>query len=176
MESSINLLSSEFAPNKRIVKTSRLIKIGAIIGLVILGVAIVMMGSVFIYDNRQIVNSENKQDELKASIVSMAAEEQTYVLAKDRASKAKQVYESNNAFGDVDKIDSMFTGLPEGSYFGNINTKYNESEVEARIDNLSSMLQFFGYIANQNYYSNLKLFSFDYNPEVGYTLDMNFSN
>ena len=176
MESSINLLSSEFAPNKKIIKASRLIKIGAIIGLVILGVAIVMMGSVFIYDNRQIVSSENKQEELKASIVSMADEEQTYILAKDRASKAKQIYESKNAFGDIDKIESMFTGLPEGSHFGNISTTSNESEVQAKIDNLSSMLQFFGYVVNQNYYSKLMLHSFSYNPEVGYSLSMKFSN
>ncbi len=176
MESSINLLSSEFAPNKKIIRASRLIKIGAIVGLVILGVAIVMMGSVFIYDNRQIVSSEDKQDELKASIVSMAAEEQTYVLAKDRANKAKQVYESENAFSDVDKVDSMFTGLPEGSHFQNISTEYKESEIEAKIDNLPSMLQFFGYIVNQNYYTKLKLYSFNYNPEVGYTLSMKFSN
>ncbi len=176
MESSINLLSSDFAPNKSIVKASRLIKIGAVIGLVVLGVAIVVMGSVFIFDNRQIVGSEERQDVLIASIRGMAAEEQTYILAKDRASKATQVYALPNAHDDIDKIDTMFTNLPEGAYFENILTTDKESEIEAKIDSLPSMLQFFKYVLNQNHYSKLKLYSFSYNPELGYSLSMKFTN
>lgn len=176
MESSINLLSSDFAPNKSIVKASRLIKIGAVVGLVVLGVAIVVMGSVFIFDNRQIASSEKKQEALTASIRSMSAEEQTYILAKDRASKATEVYAQLNALDDIDKIDSMITNLPEGAYFNNVVTENKESEVEARIDNLPAMLQFFGYILNQNHYTKLKLYSFNYNPDLGYNLSMKFTN
>lgn len=172
----INLIPTGSAPKSSSIQRSSDLKIVAIIGTIILLFAVIVMIAIFTINSSIIKTSQAKQEQLKSQIKSLQKEETQYVLAKDRATKLKEVWSEKGLDNEMQGLKSLVLGLPPAAFMTEADLSKNKTETSFSITNSSSLSQLFANIVSSEFYSHIVMSDFTFDPGMGYQTGFELTN
>lgn len=170
----INLLPQELKPNKTVLKTAKQLSkttwiISAILSLVLLAV-----GGVYYYYSKKTQDSVTKQTELRSKIRALEDTEQRLVLIKDRIGKIIKINSNGTIAEETGVVEKVLAVLPEDAVIGNIAIDRDLVRLSVSTTNLTSAGKYISTVTNIPGVKYVNLISFDFSPNNGYTVDINF--
>ena len=167
----INLLPHELKPKESVLKFSKALKKIALIGFVsYLFLGALMVGAFIIISGR--INATlSHQEELKSQVKALQNTEQSLLLTEDRLTKVNQVYDAENANGQVDIATEILGKLPEGVTFEGASLTPDETEVSVAVGASFYLTKFLETLKNDDY-KKVELTSFIYKNDVGYEVKL----
>lgn len=170
----INLLPQELKPNKSVLIIAKKFKKIAIIFSSFLILVFLTVVGIQYYYTRKIQESYVRQAELESQIKSMESTEQQLVLMKDRIEKIISIVTSGTIMEEVDTVDKVSSLIPEGMLVKNISIDKDLVQVTVVVGSLETASKYLNSVTSMTGLKYVNLVSFDYNPVVGYTIDLSF--
>lgn len=174
----INLIPQDLAVPSKTVKLAVVInKITTTIFILVVLVVFVFGGLIYYFSNEN--NKLIQQTEsLKSKVVSLSANEQKMVLAKDRLAKISTIEKEKNVENEVARFktfsDFVFASPDMNLSEANLTTKGSETSLLAK--NSSALSSFMTSLQNLKEYKNIVISSLSFNPNLGFLLTISLEN
>lgn len=176
MSNNLNLLPVDLQIGKGFSKVIKTIKSLNVILLVFFLVFAVGGGGYIIW-RRVVFNSTNKNvNDLKLQLKNLELSEMQFVLLKDRVSKIYKIKSFPNAGLSLNNFNSISAGLSDNTIFDSLSISSSKTDLSVRVVNNIDLTDLLKNISSYNKYKFVDLYSFDFNPGVGYTLKLNLTN
>lgn len=165
----INLLPQEFRPKASFVKLAKTLNKIAIVSIFLLLISTFFLLVTFIFYSQKTKSLLTEKNELTKIIKALEDSEQRVVLVKDRVEKIRKVQEIPSAVEEVEVISGVSASLPQSIVLKNASLSQDKVELSLNGTSLIDMTNFFAsLISNQNL-KFVKIISFNFNSETGYT-------
>lgn len=166
----LNLLPPEYTTTKGL---GSLLKATRALGIISIAVFIVFtlgVSAFFVISTLTLKNLNSDLDSLKGQISSQEKSEQQIVLLKDRLSKIKSIIGTEDASNVLSDVNPYVTGLPTDSTLGELDLDSLSADFSVTFRSNSNLSAFMSQISQVKEFQNVRLTSFAYNPESGYTI------
>ena len=167
----INLLPSDLGPKASILKLANLgKKVAVIISVSFLVFGILLVGYI-VFLNVELRNSNNRQANLKNSITSLQATEQSLFLLKERIGKIRILMTKEPEDTVFGSTNSALFNVP-GVTFTHILVSADKTTVAGNSQSTSGLSSFFAGVLASETYKTIKLTTFSFNPKLGYVFGL----
>jgi Tfp pilus assembly protein PilN len=164
----INLLPKSLGPKGSILKLANFSQKAAVVMTAIFFIFGLFIGGYLFFLNREIKNSQSRQETLKATIKNLEQTEQKLFLLKDRIAKIKLFYSLADSQTDFQDVGSLLAGNPSV-----LATKVAVTPGKVTLNGMAQGSQtfgdFLGVLVLSPNYKSINLSSFSFSPEVGYS-------
>jgi type II secretory pathway component PulL len=168
MAQNINLLPPEFSPQKAYLDGAKRIKKIAIIVFIFLLVIIVSSAASLFILSRQTSTLSNQQDELTGQIDSLKKSEAQVIILKDRADKAKTIFDSNLTRDSIEAFNRIQSLTSPWIEYANITIEDKHITLSVEAANSEELEQFVTLLLNSKIFQKIYLTEINYKKGGGY--------
>jgi hypothetical protein len=170
----INFLSQDLRPKSAVLNLSKSLRKVGLIMLVTLIAGSVLMLAIIIFFTQKTGSIIEDQNKLTTQIKSLQATEQKLVLVRDRIQKINSVLASDMTKGQLEVFKNISETLPGDVNLldisvGNMGVRFNLTIIN--LESVSNTIK----VLLSSGFSSVKLSSFSYAPETGYSLTFDIS-
>ncbi len=176
MATAINLLPAELVPKGALTRIGNTISSLVIAGFVVFFVFGLGVIALIIVNSFQINSLTNRQNQLRENIKSLEETEQRLVLVSDRVGKARIIYEGESAGKSTDNLFKLILSFPGGINLSAVETDPKKTSLSVSSADSTSLAQFMSGLVSGNFFENIRLSSFTFNPATGYLVTFDVSN
>lgn len=170
----INLLPHELEPKGKFLKISKSLRKLALI-LVTLLIIASLSSAIYIFilaqQRKALISSQEK---LEAEIEALAKTEQQLFLVKDRLVKIDRILGQNYASQEVEILSQNSASKPQGSIILSSQLKEDSAEMTFNSVNLADISQLLEGVFQQSDFQIIKILDFEFKPDSGYSLSLEF--
>lgn len=174
--SAINLLPSDLLPSAPLIRTANFLKSIVTVSFVIFILILVGSVSFFTINSLSLRSSTLKQEETKNSIKSLEETEQGLVLVKDRLAKIKEVYAMESSSDEIDRLSTIYPQVSEGVILSEAVAAKDKLETTYIVSDSSLLTRLMAGIVTEGSFKRIDLYSFGFNPNVGYIISLGYSS
>jgi len=169
----INLLPPDLGPNASVLRLLNLAKKAA----VAIGLMFFIFGTLFVgyivFLRIQIQASVKRAEGLKNSITALESTEQSLYLLKERIGKIKSLLAKEAQEDPLASSSSVLINHP-GVTLAQLTTSPGKINISAGSQKTGDLNSFFEKLIPDDNYKNIKLTSFSFSPETGYSFGLEF--
>lgn len=174
----INLIPQELAVPAKTVKLASIINRISTIAVVILIFTIFTFGGLIYYFSNQNSNENKRVESLKSKVLSLSANEQRMILAKDRLAKISIVQKDRSVDDELSRFKkfSDIAMASGGISINEANLASKGTETSVLVNNSSILSSFLKPLATLPDYKRIIISSLSYNPSIGFLLNIKLEN
>lgn len=176
MATAINLLPAELVPKGILTRVGNTLSSLVIAGFVVFFVFGLGEIALIIINSFQIGNLTNRQNQLRENIKSLEQTEQRLILVSDRVDKAKIIYEGESVGKAIDNLFKLILSFPGGVTLSAVETDSKKTSLSINSTDSTPLAQFMSGLVSGNFFENIRLSSFTFNPSTGYLVTFDVSN
>lgn len=174
----INLIPQELAVPARTVKAAAVLNKISIVTVIFLIITTVLVGSLIFYFSSQTRGLNTRVETLKSTVLSLSANEQKMILAKDRLSKIAVIQKEKTVDDEIGRFKEFSDIALSSSSIrlneANITTSGTETTVA--ISDSTALNSFLKPLSTLPDYLRVMITSLTYNPSLGFLLNISLEN
>ena len=168
----VNLLPIDLSPKSASAKTAAALKKVVTFGFIFLIVFLVGLIAYLIILSIQYKASLKRQAQLKQSIKSLEQTEQQLLIIRDRLDKIKLIQARDSAIGGVGNLKYILANVPPTVNVRESKILGSKAELTFLARSSSDLVKTLSTILAGSYYSKIDLASFSFNPNYGYSVNL----
>lgn len=169
----INLLPPDLGANASVLRLLNLAKKAA----VVIGLMFFIFGTLFVgyivFLRIQIRASAKRAEGLKSSISALSQTEQSLFLLKERVAKIQSLFSTETQENSLTVSSDMLLNHP-GITLNQAATSLGKISISGSSQTTGDIESFFERLIPDDNYKNIKLTSFSFSPETGYSFGLEF--
>jgi hypothetical protein len=139
-------------------------------------VILIGLSSFYVINSFELKNLEAKEKTLIENIKSLGQTEQSFFLIRDRLSKIKMVLAEDSTNKSLENLTLLLGVFPAAATINEVDITAKKADISFTVSGSSLLVQIFASVVSSDFYKNIYLKSFGYNPSSGYAITLEVVN